>query len=177
LSKHGVHPKRYFSLLFHILFSIYASYFLSHFILSYKFFHLKKVLNLLNKNCYKRFLERYFHYFQLFMILLFCIFFVFFKLILCPLVLRYRALTHNQAKIWMSMNLNMCWKPPLHWYILSNVSFEIKFISCSFLNCSHELFPIKPNSIMILSTHETCLTFGPSMQLESINTIEDKGVF
>ncbi len=49
--------------------------------------------------------------------------------------------------------------------------------SCSFLICSDELFPIKPNSIMILSTQETGLTFGPFMQLELINTIGDKGVF
>jgi hypothetical protein len=75
------------------------------------------------------------------------------------------------------MNLNMCWKPPLHRYILFNVSFEIIFTSCSFLICSHELFPIKPNSIMILSTQETCLTFGPFMQLELFNTIGDKGIF
>ncbi len=40
LSKHGVHPKRYFWLFFHILFSDYASYFSSHLILSYKFLHL-----------------------------------------------------------------------------------------------------------------------------------------
>jgi len=51
LSKHGVHPKRYFWLLFHILFSYYAFYFSSHLILSYKFLHLKKVLSLLNNNC------------------------------------------------------------------------------------------------------------------------------
>jgi hypothetical protein len=76
----------------------------------------------------------------------------------------------------MSMNLNTWWKPPLHWYIVSNVSFEIIFTSCSFLICFHELFPIKPNSIMILSTQEMGLTFGPSMQLKSINTIGDKGV-
>ncbi len=125
LSKHGVHPKRYFWLIFHIFFSNYASYFLFHLILSYKFLHLKKVLSLLNENCWKRFLKRYFHYFQLFMILLFCNFFLFFKLILCSLVLRYTTLTHNQVEIWMSMNLNMRWKPPLHWYILSNVSFVI----------------------------------------------------
>jgi hypothetical protein len=81
------------------------------------------------------------------------------------------------VEIWMSMNLNMWWKPPLHRYILSHVSFEIIFTSCSFLICSDELFPIKPNSIMILSTWETGLTFGPSMQLESINTIRDKVVF
>ncbi len=107
LSKHGVHPKRYFWLFFHILFSNYASYFLSHLILSHMFFHLKKVLNLLNENCWKNFLKRCFHYSQLFMILLFCNFFVFFKLILCPLVLRYIALTHNQVEIWMS-KISIC---------------------------------------------------------------------
>jgi hypothetical protein len=30
---------------------------------------------------------------------------------------------------------------------------------------------------MILSTQETCLTFGPFMQLELFNTIGDKGIF
>ncbi len=42
LSKHGVHPKRYFLVLFHILFSNYAYYFSFHLILSYKFLHLKR---------------------------------------------------------------------------------------------------------------------------------------
>jgi hypothetical protein len=69
--------------------------------------------------------EKVFSLFQLFMILLFCKFLVFFKLILCPLVLKYRALIHNQVETWMSMNFNMRWKPPLHPYILSNVSFVI----------------------------------------------------
>ncbi len=93
------------------------------------------------------------------MILLFCNVFVFFKFILCPLVLMCRALIHNQVKIWVSMNINMCQKPPLHWYVLSIVSFKRMVTSYSFLIYSRELFPMKPNSIMWFCLHRKLAWF------------------
>jgi len=60
-------------------------------------------------------------------------FFLFFKLILYPFVWRWRALIHNKVQKWMSMNLNLCWKPLLHRYLLSN--FYFKNFSILFLPC------------------------------------------
>ncbi len=74
----------------------------------------------------QRFLENFEEVFsqsQLVMILLFCKFFLLFKLILYPFVCRCRSFTHNN--IYMSMNFNMCRKPPLHWHILYNFLLEL----------------------------------------------------
>jgi hypothetical protein len=127
---------------FHILFSNYASCFCVHLIISCRLFHFWKVMSWLNKGCWKTILRMYFHYSQLFMILMFFKFSIFFKLILSPLICKCRALIHNKAKRCMYMNLNLCWKPPLHKYFLSNFSCERIFTSRSSLVYSCELFPI-----------------------------------
>jgi hypothetical protein len=59
-----------------------------------------------------------------------------------PTCLQVQNFDSQQSREWMSMNLNLCQKPPLRMYILSNFSFERIFTYCSSLIDSYELFPI-----------------------------------